>query len=97
VKELKRQEEKIWSDLELLRSETKARGLREKGIDIISSTCLKCSKPLKYAIELESDFAMIVAVACEAVVPSWTRVHLQYLLLSSLRAIIIHGLKFSQE
>lgn len=58
LKELKRREEKVWYDLELKRSEIKAKGLREKGRNVISITCLKCGKPLKYVIEFERALCM---------------------------------------
>jgi len=58
LKELKRQEEKVWHDMELKRSEIKAKGLEETGRKIISTTCLKCSKPLKYVIEFERGLCL---------------------------------------
>lgn len=56
--ELKRQEEKVWHDLELRRSEIKAKGLRETGRNVISTTCLKCGKPLKYVKEFETGLCL---------------------------------------
>ena len=58
LKELKRQEEKVWHNMELKRSEIKAKGLEETGRKIISITCLKCSKPLKYVIEFERGLCL---------------------------------------
>jgi hypothetical protein len=58
LRELKRQEEKVWHDLELRRSEIKAKGLRETGRKIISIACLKCRKPLKYVIEFERGLCL---------------------------------------
>jgi len=58
LKELKRQEEKVWHDLELKRSEIKAKGLEEGGRKIISITCLRCAKPLKYVIEFERGLCL---------------------------------------
>ena len=58
LKELKRQEEKVWHDMELKRSEMRAKGLEETGRKIISITCLKCSKPLKYVIEFDRGLCL---------------------------------------
>lgn len=58
LKELKRKGEKIWNDLELKRAEIKAESLRKSGRNVISVTCLKCGKPLKYIREFEWGLCM---------------------------------------